>query len=187
MSTRSDRMGGPSNDGMATRGLLLLGVLVALGFLVLWRAFDGGGDDDVATNSDTTEVSDGSGTTGSTAAGDTTTSTTLAPTTVAPIAPSSVSVIAANGTTQDGLARRTGESLTGAGFLVQGTTNAVDRATATSAVYFTAPEHQAAAELVASALTIPLTQVLAMPTPAPVPDPGTAMVIVVMGADRATG
>lgn len=99
-------------------------------------------------------------------------------------APADVIVVVANGSGITGLAARTGELLTTAGYQVLAPTDATSSAT-TSSVYFTSGSEPAATE-VAAALGLGATAVKPLPDPAPVASVGTAQVVVVLGADFAT-
>jgi hypothetical protein len=191
MSTKSDRLGG-ANDGMASRGLLLLGVLVALGFLVLWRAFDGGGDGEASVNGNATSSSvavDGAASTAAPGGTDTTTATTVAatPTTAAPVvSPADVRFITVNAAGIGGLARTTADTLSSLGYTRVDATNGNVSDAATSFVYFQG-ENKAHGDLVAQALTIPLTNVQPIPSPPPIATvPADVTVVVYLGLDRQT-
>jgi hypothetical protein len=95
-----------------------------------------------------------------------------------------VIVVVANGSGITGLAARTGELLTTAGYQVLAPTDATSSAT-TSSVYFVTGSEPAATE-VAAALGLGATAVKPLPDPAPVASVGTAQVVVVLGADFAT-
>jgi hypothetical protein len=99
-------------------------------------------------------------------------------------APADVIVVVANGSGITGLAARTGELLTTAGYQVLAPTDATSSAT-TSSVYFVTGSEPAATE-VAAALGLGATAVKPLPDPAPVASVGTAQVVVVLGADFAT-
>lgn len=96
-------------------------------------------------------------------------------------APADVVVVVANGSGISGLAARTGGTLAGLGYQVLEPAN-VNEGQINSVVYYVAGSEPAAVE-VAAALNLPATAVQPMPTPTPVADLGTAVVLVVLGSD----
>jgi hypothetical protein len=123
------------------------------------------------------------GTTGTTAPKATTTTTVpqTTTTTLAPRDPSTVKVLPANGTATNGIGAKLRTKLLGANY------DALTAVTSTSklkstVVYFT-PGFQSEAAAVAVFLGMPATAVQAMPAKAPVPQLGTANILVVAGDD----
>jgi hypothetical protein len=117
----------------------------------------------------------------------TTTVTTpkVAPTTTTTTeAPSSVSVLVANATSEDGLAAHYSSVISAKGYAVKTPTDAATTV-ATSAVYYAAGQ-QAAAAAIASALAIPPADVLPLTSSVPVPGAAGNDVVVVIGANLVT-
>lgn len=154
------------------RGAALLAVAVVLG-VVLLNAADDPPPDRVAA-----------GRTGGSTPSEVTTSTGVT-TTVATLplrTPADVKVIAANGTTMKGVARKATDQLKTAGYNVLSPTDA--QRAAASAVYFVG-DFMREAEAVAANLGLPASSVQALPTPPPLPDARGATVIVVVGPELA--
>ena len=167
---------GRSAGAAMGRGILLLGLALALGIVLLNATDDQPPGTSVAagTSSDAGEGTD------SKPSG----STTTAPTTTAAPArqPKDVKVIVANASSVDRAAGAAKDKLVQAQFNALAPTNAAK--TDTTGVYFTAGfEREAAA--VAAALGLPNDVVKALPTPPPITDLKTANVVVILGADHA--
>lgn len=162
---------GKSAGMAAGRGALLLTVAVILGIVLLNAADDPPPDRVTAASPDD----------------DPQTTTTLAAptTTVATVPlrpPPEVKVLAANGTTTKGVARKVTDQLKAAGYNVLSPTDS--QQAGTSAVYFTG-DYQREAATVAEGLGLPATVVVALPTPPPLTDARGANVIVVVGPELA--
>ncbi len=160
--------------GMAAgRGAVLLTVAVILGIVLLNVADDPPPDRVTASSSEENDEP-------------ATASTSIAPTTtVATVplrAPKDVKVLAANGTTVKGVARKVTDQLKAAGYNVLAPTDS--QRASTSSVYFTG-DFEREARAVAESLGLPATVVVALPTPPPVTDSRGASVIVVVGAELA--
>ena len=157
--------------GMAAgRGAVLLTVAVLLGVVLLNAADDPGPDRVVAARDDDSPSP--------------TTSTTPVTTAVTiPLRPpAEVKVLAANGTTVKGVARKVTDQLKAGGWNVLAPTDS--RPAAASAVYFTG-DYQREAGAVAEALGLAATVVGPLPVPPPLTDARGANVVVVVGPDLA--
>ncbi|MGQ0521679.1 MAG: LytR C-terminal domain-containing protein [Actinomycetota bacterium] len=163
---------GKSAGMAAGRGALLLTVAVVLGIVLLNAADDPPPDRVTASSPD-----DDSSQTSTTLAAPTTTVATV------PLRPPpEVKVLAANGTTTKGVARKVTDQLKGAGYNVLSPTDS--QQAGTSAVYFTG-DYEREAATVAEALGLPTTVVAALPNPPPLTDARGANVIVVVGPELA--
>lgn len=166
------------------RGAALVVVAVVIGLFLLRNGLDtseaittnGGGDKPATDASDSTDG--GTATDGGT---DGTTSTTLASR-----PPAEVPTIVLNGTSTGGTAKKYSDVLASLGYTLTNPTGAnADAGTATTLIYF-APEFEAEAAAVATAIGAPATVVpTALPTtpPGPIAD---ASVVVVIGTDLAS-
>jgi hypothetical protein len=154
------------------RGLVVIGIALLLGggFLVV-------GFDDANPDADSNPISFGDDDDGGTS------DTTAAPAAAAE-APASVAVYVANGSGVGGQGGLTTDKLRAAGY-----TAAIEpgdgTVTPTSQVYFL-PEHEPAAQAVATALGLTPDRVVAWPTPPPFVVPPEATVIVLSGTDLVT-
>jgi hypothetical protein len=181
MSQRADA-GARGPEANATRGLLLLVVLVALAVLVLWRGYGNGSTTEAGGTGDATTTTADPDTTTTTAG----TTTTAAPTTTLPaIAPSEIKVKVANGTETKGLAGRVSDELKAQGYTVLQATDARPKPFPETVVYFVG-DAVAKAQVVAAALEVAAERVSLVPSPAPVADLGEADVLVVLGVDATT-
>lgn len=169
------------------RGIVVLVVAVAVGFLLLWQGGAGGGGssevDAIAptTTIDTSDVTDGTGTTTLPDAPDTT------PTTEAPAEsrePGEVTVLVLNGGLDVvGGAGDTSDTIGAAGYQMGAPANAADYPNvSTTAVYFQ-DGFEAEATTVAAVLGKDASIVQPMPDPPPGPGAESANVVVVLGAD----
>lgn len=169
---RSPRSG---SSGPASRGLILVGVAVVLGFIVLAKGGGVGYEGTTKAPSATTAVS--------------TSTTAFVTSTAAPaISPAEVKVIVANGSGQTGLARTVANSLKTAGFTNSTPTDAVGSPPATT-VYF-AQGYETNAQAIGTQLQLDASRVQALPAGASLAQvqPADAGVIVVLGQDAsATG
>ena len=178
MSNTSQR--GGANP--ATRGLLLIGALALIGWLLLVRMGGSGGGSSVDVAQaieDATEnlVSEAPASSSVEVLSPVTASTAEARN------PSAVKVVVLNGTTKSGLAKGVVPSLTTAGYTQTSATNADKDDYAASVVYY-APGYDPEARTIATTLGIATVQ----PVPVPAPRSGeVANVFVVLGADKATG
>lgn len=163
-----------------TRGAILVVIAVVAGLFLLRNGLDtsetvraSNDDDEQATESDGgDDASDG-------APDDGTTTTT----TVALRAPAEVPVVVLNGTTVNGAAGRYSEALAAAGYQMGSDGNAEPDVSATQ-VFF-APEYEAEAAAVASAIGAPEGSVAPLPATPP-GEIGGAQVVVVIGPDLAS-
>ena len=156
-----------------TRGLVVIGVAVVVGFLILQVGFD----DSVPSSASNTDTSEQ------------TTDTTAPPVTASTAPeggrdPAEVPVYVANGSGVSGKAAEITETLRAAGY-----TAALEpgNATATeiSQVYYL-PEWEAEAQAVATTLGLPVDRAIALPTPNPFEaPPAEATVLVQVGTDLA--
>jgi hypothetical protein len=124
------------------------------------------------------------GTTGTTAPKKTTTTTSTAEstsTTAVPRDPRTVKVLAANGTSTNGIGDKLRRKLLTANYDALPAVTATNKVTKTT-IYYT-PGYESEAQALATALGVPSTSVQAMPTRSPVPQVGTANIVVVAGQD----
>lgn len=154
----------------AGRGTVLLTVAVVLG-IVLLNAADDPPPDRVSASTDEESAS--------------TTTTSFADTTMPtlPLRPAAeVKVLAANGTTVRGVARKATDQLKAAGYNVLSPTDS-QRADISS-VFFTG-DYQREAVALAESLAIPATSVAPLPVPPPLADARGANVVVIVGPELA--
>lgn len=162
-----------------TRGVIVLVVAVVVGFLLLFKV--GGG---TSTKGDASKSNKSTSTSTSTTLATTPSSqvSTTAPTGSAHL-PSTVKVSVQNGNGTKGLAATNVAKLKAKGY-----TGAVAGSAAPTAksVVYAAPDYQADATAIATALGLPPTVVAPMPTPPPA-GAADAKVVVVLGKDAPTG
>lgn len=174
-SSRSSSTARADADRQRIVGLVIIALAVLIGVVLVFRGL---ADPPEAMNS----TSDASVVTTTTVDRDAPPPTDAAQTTLAPAPlPADVVVLVANGSGVSGLAGRTTDELTALGYQTLPPGN-VDAGATTTSVFYVDGGEAAAAE-VATALGLPATTVKPLPTPAPIPDIGTAVVLVVLGAD----
>ena len=173
MHAASDGSFGRSAAGSTARGVVLLVIALGLGILLLQST-------DRSPTLTTTQSA------APTTRGAPTTAPAPAPTTTTlPPArdPKTVKVLAANGSTVNGLALKVKEKLQAAGYNALSPVTATQKVNSTL-VYF-ATGYQAEAAAVAGVLGVPATSVQPMPAKVPVPGTVTANVVVLAGPDVA--
>ena len=171
MHAAADGSFGRSAAGSTLRGVVLLGVALLLGIVLLQST-------DRSPTLSTTATSSAAAAPRTTAAAPTTTPTTAAP---AAHDPKTVKVLAANGSTVNGLGDKTRLKLQAAGY------NALTAVTSTqkvrsSVVYFAAG-FEPDARAIAASLSLPVSAVQPLPAKAPVPNVAQANVVVLAGPD----
>jgi LytR cell envelope-related transcriptional attenuator len=114
----------------------------------------------------------------------TTASSSTTTTTVAAHLPAQVTVLVANGTQTDGGAAKLAKLIGAAGYATLPAVDAKNRATATTAVYFTVG-YEANASALAALIGAPRSAAQPMPLPLPVASVQAANVLVVLGSDLA--
>jgi hypothetical protein len=166
------------------RAVVLVAIAVLVGVLLLYRTGHGGGGTTAAASTGTT--SRPRTTTTKPAGGKTPVTLPVVTTTTTPARPASaVKVLVANGSSVRGLAGVTATRLHTAGYNTLNVVNATRQVT-TTVVYYTAG-YQLEAGVLAQVLGVPATSVLAMATPPPVINLGTANVLVIAGPELARG
>ena len=154
----------------ATRGVILVLVAFAVGFMLLWKG--GGGNGEGAAENDLP------GTT--TPAAETPDTTATPPATAVP--PAQLVVMVANGSSIRGLAGSTADQLKAAGYANTTATDATQNVTSTL-VYFV-EGFEGDAQAVSTTMGLPAERgVQAMPGAPPVASLGEAKVLVVLGPD----
>jgi len=168
----------PPPQGSVARGAILVAVAVVIGVLLLRD--DDSATTQVAVGSDTAaDVDDDEG------SGDDEGTDTSTTTTTAALRPAAeIKVLVANGSSVNGAAGATTDSLEALGYVTATPTNA-ERVPAT-VVYFT-EGYQPEAQALAAAIGAPPTSVTPMPAVAPVDDLQLANVLVVVGPELASG
>ncbi|MEZ5207169.1 MAG: LytR C-terminal domain-containing protein [Acidimicrobiales bacterium] len=170
-------VGGEGSPGEASViGVVMIVFAVLIGAFLLAKGYESEGDL-VAGSSPTTVASSS----GPPPTGLTTTSTTAPSTTTTPLkAPADVTVRAANGGGEEGVALAGTEKLAAAGYSTLG---AVDAPAQTASVVYYAAGFEGEAVEVAKVFDIPETSVEELPA-APPTDPGGADVLVILGPEQ---
>ena len=173
MTSTQQRRSRPNGSDPASRGLILVGIAVVLGFIILIK----GGGVGYEHSAKAGDISGG-------AAASASTTTTMATTTTAPaVAPSAVKVVVANGSGKTGLAKTVTANLKTAGFTNTTPTDAVGTPASTT-VYFS-QGFESNAQTIGTQLQLDPSRVQALPTGASLAkvQPADVGVVVVLGQD----
>lgn len=171
---RRETQATPPPQGSPAKGVILVVVAVLVGFALLRDQDASTAEVAVGAPENPSVVEDS----------DTGSASSTSSTSAAPRPPSDVKVLIANGSDVNGAAGAQTDALEALGYVTGNPTNTSTKVPET-VVYYTVG-YQAEAEALAAAIGATATNVMALPTPAPVGDMQLSNVLVVVGPDLAT-